>query len=482
MNFSDILLNANPDQIAYVFCEKNYSINDIQKLSWAKANALFEKNIKPRQRVVLLADDSIDWISTFWALSIIGCCIIVLNHAIDHDKIKHICSKHNIDTVITDQPAEFDYDVIGISTLKTSNIYQIVPYNYGHQEPFFCSSTSGTNGTLKLTVHTNRSLISWGDIITDFYKRISLDKNNTMICPAKMSFAIGFMNNIIGPMFAGTRSVIGLAPIDLKKIDQLCEKFSVSTVMVTPYFLEFLLNTGVDKFPDTVNNVITGGEPLSDFLAQRFFEKFNKKLINTYGLSESCINICESSHHTSKSIGRPLNTVDVKIVNDQNIICDINEIGTLFIKTPGQSIGYLDDPKSDSEVMIDGWINTRDLVSLSDTGDLFFHGRLNSCVKHKGQWVSLLEIEHKILEIPGVKNCVVLQDSTSSSEIVALIVKDTYYHVDISGVQEFLLKHFKKSYLSVNSIKFIKEIPKTVNTKQIRNYSVIKDLIVSDHM
>jgi acyl-coenzyme A synthetase/AMP-(fatty) acid ligase len=482
MNFSDILLNANPDQDAYVFCEKIYSIKEIQKLSWIKTNALFEKNIKPQQRVLLLADDSIDWVSTFWALSIIGCCIIVLNYTTAHDKIKDICNKHKINTIITDQLAEFEHDVIDIGTLNTSNNYQIIPYNYGHQEPFFCSATSGTNGAAKFTVHSNRSLASWGDIITDFYSRNSLVKNSTMICPAKLSFTIGFMNNIIGPMFVGTRSVIGVTPIDLKKIDQLCEKFSVSAVMVTPYFLEFLLSTSISKLPDTLNCVITGGEPLSDFLAEQFFEKFNKKLINCYGLSETCVNVCELSHHSSKSIGRPLNTVDIKIVNDQNIICDINEIGTLFIKTPAQLIGYLDDPKSNSEVMIDGWINTRDLVSLSDTGDLLFHGRLNSCVKHKGQWVSLLEIEHKILEIPGVKNCVVLQDSISSSEIVALIVKDTYYNVDIAVVQEFLLKHFRKSYLSVNSIKFVNEIPKTVNTKQIRNYSVIKDLIVSDVM
>ena len=482
MNFSDILLNANPDQVAYVFCEKNYSIKDIQKLSWVKANALFEKNIKSQQRVLLLADDSIDWISTFWALSIIGCCIIVLNYTTDHDKVKDICNKHKINAIITDQLIEFEYNVIDISTLATSNNYQIVPYNYENQEPFFCSATSGTNGTAKFTVHSNRSLASWGDIIIDFYHRLCLVKNSTMICPAKLSFTIGFMTNIIGPMFVGTRSVIGVAAIDLKKIDQLCEKFSVSTIMVTPYFLEFLLSTGVSKFPSTLNNVVTGGEPLSDFLAERFFEKFNKKLVNCYGLSETCVCTCELSHHSSKSIGQPLNTVDIKIVNDQGINCDLNEIGTLFIKTPAQLIGYLDDLKSDSEVIVNGWISTRDLVSLSDTGDLVFHGRSNSCVKHKSQWISLLDIEHKILELPGVKNSVVLQDNTSSNKIVTLIVKDTCCNIDAAVIQEFLLKHFKKSYLDINSIKFIKEIPKTVNTKQIRNYSVIKDLIVLDDM
>jgi acyl-coenzyme A synthetase/AMP-(fatty) acid ligase len=480
LNFSSVLLDSDPDRVLYIYQGQNYTTKIIQDNSWDKVNALTEIGVRPQQRVLLIANDSIDWISTFWALTIIGSCVIVLHPDTAIDQIKIICSKHSIDFIVTDKTLpDTGSPVLVIDKLTTLAKYQIVPYNYSVQEPFVCFSTSGTNGNAKLTMHTNQSLLAWRHIMSSFYERISFNRNETMFCLAKMSFVVGFMNNIVGTMCVGTRSLIGVRPVELRNFDKLCKKFSVNTVMLTPYFLELILNSKVKTLPDTVKNVVSGAEPLTDILAESFSKQFSQRLINCYGLSETCINLSESTSHKSKSIGQPLNTVKIKIINDNNTDCNVGEIGTMFIRTPGQTIGYLDDPAATSELLIDGWVNTRDLVSQDKDGDVIFHGRKNSCVKHKGQWVSLLDIEHTILELSGIENCVVMQTVLPSGaiELVALIKTINNCAIEKNVIQSALLEKNKKSFLNLNSFKFVEDIPTTVNTKKIRNYSAIKESI-----
>lgn len=470
LNFSKILLDADPDQISYIYQGQYYTTRDIQDISWTKVNALIEKGVVSQQRVLLIANDSIDWITSFWAVSIIGCCTIVLHPDTDVDQIKNLCANYFVDHIITDHSLlDINCSIIAIDKLQTLTDYQIVPYNYSAQEPFICFSTSGTTGTPKLAVHTNYSVLNWGDIIISFYKRISLYKNETMFSLARLSFVVGFMNNIIGPVFTGTRSLIGVRLAEFRKFDQVCDKFSVAAVMLTPHVLDLII-TSIETLPGSLRTVVSCSEPLADLIVKRFNKKFNCQIVNCYGLSETCVNLSESNHHKSSCIGRPLARVSIKILNDQGNECKINEPGTLFIKTPGQTIGYLDDPEATSQLLVNGWINTKDLVFIDEAGDVIFYGRKNSCIKHRGQWVSLIDVEHAILEIVGIKNCVVLQSTLPSgaSELVALIVPVNNSTIEKSFVHSVLVKKFKKLRLTADSIRFVNDIPITLNMKKIR--------------
>lgn len=476
-NFSTILLNADPNQVAYVYQSQIYTIKDIQSMTWGKVNALIKKQVTPGQRILLIANDSVDWITVFWALSIIGCCIIILHPKTSKDIIKNICNKHSIDAVITDNDLICDNSkCININQLISKTSCAVSPYNYSSHEAFVCFSTSGTSGFPKLTVHTNYSLLNWGNTMTSFYQRVSINKNKIILCLASMSFAVGFMTNIIGTMFTGVRSVVGVSPIEIRRLDQLCDEFSVAAILLTPYVLELILNSKNKLSSKNLEMIISGAEPLPDFLVEKFNKKFNLPIINTYGMSETCITFSEFNCHKSNSIGRPLNTIDIKIINDNGVSCKINEIGTLYKKTAGQTIGYLDNLTATSELLVNGWVNTNDQVSRDRDGDIIFHGRKNSCIKHKGQWISLLEIESIILKIEDVKNCVVLQtiSELGISKIVAFISKiDCNTVIKKSDIQKILIRKFKKSHLTSDNIKFIEDIPLTVNAKKIRNYDVV---------
>jgi acyl-coenzyme A synthetase/AMP-(fatty) acid ligase len=296
-----------------------------------------------------------------------------------------------------------------------------------------------------------------------------------MLCLAKFAGAWGFLNNLVGNMFVGPRSVIGVTPRDFKKVDMICEKFSVTSLMATPYFLEFLLKSKIEKFPSTLKNVLAAGEPLLDLVASNFYKKFNTKVINCYGLSEVASVTSESDHHKSNSVGRPFAGVSIKIIDDQGNECDVNTSGTLFVKSPAQTIGYLDDTEATNKLLVDGWVNTNDIVSIDSQGDVIFHGRANSFVKFKSQVISLLDIESTILEIPEVNDCVVVPtfDEIGVSELTAMIVVDKINNTNIKNViQQALLKKLEKNYVSIKNINMVDQIPRTTSMKKIRALNV----------
>jgi acyl-coenzyme A synthetase/AMP-(fatty) acid ligase len=131
-------------------------------------------------------------------------------------------------------------------------------------------------------------------------------------------------------------------------------------------------------------------------------------------------------------------------------------------------LGYLDDIASTQAVMREEWLHTNDVVYKDSDGNIRFLGRANSCIKFKGAWVSLLEVENAILESEWISDCVVVQslDERGFTKMSALVVAD---HEDRSGLIDYLSKTLNKKYLMPNDIRFVSKINRTTNMKKIRN-------------
>jgi fatty-acyl-CoA synthase len=68
------------------------------------------------------------------------------------------------------------------------------------------------------------------------------------------------------------------------------------------------------------------------------------------------------------SVGRPLPGVEVAIRE-----------GEILVRSPYQMCGYLDEPELTAEVLVDGWVRTRDLGRLAD-GYLYLTGRAREVI------------------------------------------------------------------------------------------------------
>jgi len=76
--------------------------------------------------------------------------------------------------------------------------------------------------------------------------------------------------------------------------------------------------------------------------------------------------------------------------------------GRLWIRFPGNMVGYWNNPEATAETIVDGWLDTGDVMSADADGYLWFHGRQKQIIIHDGSNICPQEVEAALLEHDAV--------------------------------------------------------------------------------
>jgi acyl-coenzyme A synthetase/AMP-(fatty) acid ligase len=98
----------------------------------------------------------------------------------------------------------------------------------------------------------------------------------------------------------------------------------------------------------------------------------------------------------------PVPGVEIALRGDDDGEVAVGEVGKVWIKTNGHTIGYWRNPDATAEIMRDGWLDSGDLARADEDGYLWFFGRKKQVIVHDGSNVSPLEVEEALVEHPAV--------------------------------------------------------------------------------
>jgi acyl-CoA synthetase (AMP-forming)/AMP-acid ligase II len=166
------------------------------------------------------------------------------------------------------------------------------------------------------------------------------------------------------------------------------------------------------------------------------------------------------------SVGRPLDNLVVRIVDEQGNDLPAGQVGELWVKGPSICSGYLNDPEEKRGVFCEGWLRTGDLARQDEEGYLWIEGRKGAFLKMRGIRVSFAEAEDKVTAIPGIYECAALAvDHPEAGEaLVLFIVPDNGARIEVEEVRRHLPAHW-----ALDSIRLISELPKTSAGKIARS-------------
>src|SRR6266850_1021404 len=164
--------------------------------------------------------------------------------------------------------------------------------------------------------------------------------------------------------------------------------------------------------------VIVGAEKMPLDLSEKFFERFGKRVMEGYGLTETApvvsVNLPDpiperpgvtvQPLYRLGSVGKMASGIAAEIRHPEtNEKISIYDSGMLWLRGPNIFEGYLKDPKRTAEVLHNGWLKTGDIGRLDEDGFLYIEGRLSRFSKIGGEMVPHEVVEQKIIDALGLE-------------------------------------------------------------------------------
>ena len=158
------------------------------------------------------------------------------------------------------------------------------------------------------------------------------------------------------------------------------------------------------------------------------------------------------------SVGRPLDNLEVSIVDEEGTPVQAGEIGQLQVKGPSICAGYFNDMEETRRVFNSGSLRTGDLARQDEDGFLWIEGRTGAFLKIRGTRVSLAEVEARVAAIPGVYECgaCAVDHPEAGEALFLLIVPDQGAKLKTEEIRRSLPAHW-----TLDSIRFVSDLPKT---------------------
>ena len=162
------------------------------------------------------------------------------------------------------------------------------------------------------------------------------------------------------------------------------------------------------------------------------------------------------------SVGKPLDNLEVSIVDEDGIDLPAGRTGQIVVRGPSITLGYLNEPEASGLVFKDGRLNTGDLAHLDDDGYIWIDGRMGAFLKMRGIRVGLAEVEARVAAVPGVYECAAaaVPHPEVGEALVLYIVPDEKAHDVANQVRNSL-----PATWTCDSIRIVSTIPKTSRGK-----------------
>ncbi len=165
-------------------------------------------------------------------------------------------------------------------------------------------------------------------------------------------------------------------------------------------------------------------------------------------------------------------SIEIKIVDDNDLEVPRGTIGEIVIKNPAVTKGYYKDPELTGKVIKDGWLHTGDRAWMDEDGYFFFADRKKDVIRRRGENVSSLEVENVINAHPKVLESAVIgvPSEFQDDEVKAFVIpkpNETLDPLDLIAWCKERLAYFKIPRF----IEFRTELPKTP-THRVQKYKL----------
>ncbi|MGW8823311.1 acyl--CoA ligase [Paenibacillus sp. JNUCC32] len=467
----------NPHKVALIKGEKTITYCELYKNIVSASLFLTSIGVYPGAKIVLSASNSLSFIYGYFATHLLGAISVPIDPNITKDNFDYIIRTVLPQAIFMSQPISNSRSIEDLVVEQTPKIRdkQNFPDCDTVADIMF---TTGTTGKPKGVVLTHSSIISTAKNINMF---IGNGAEDVEVVPLPLSHSFG-LGRLRCNMLSGSTLIITDGFLDLQSIIMAINKWNATGFSSVPTGLSLLFNMMGDRAGELLRNlnyIEIGSSPMTvDFKKELMRLLPTTRICMHYGLTEASRSAFIEFHSSSKdldSIGKPVGSIKMEILDDKGNILPDNKVGHIAIQGSNVMKEYFNNDRLTKESFVDGWFLTGDMGFKNKEGFFYLFGRKTDIINVGGRKVSPAEVEEALIKHPHILDCACIgvadPDGFSGEVVKACLVGDSE-KISVKEIAYFL-KGKIESYKIPQIFEWVDSIPKT-NSGKIKRYLLKK--------
>ena len=444
-----------PHKVAIRFKQESLTYLELDSQANQVAHALRAQGVRPGHRVGLAVDRSLPMVVGMLGILKTGAAYVPVDPTHPADRLTYILTDASCTVLLTSKAHQGRLSLVNVPELLVETLWPTLD-QYPETAPehvptgqdiAYVLYTSGTTGRPKGALIRHHSVTN---VLFSIAREPGLTEADKTVALATIAFDLAVVE-IYTPLLVGAELLL-IDPATARNGEILAQVLgdkSITFIQTTPATFRLLLESGWRGHADL--RVISCAEALPMDLAQTLLGSC-RELWNYYGPTETTIyatgkQILPSDERIT--IGRPIANTRVYIIDETGQQADGGQPGEstpgeICIAGEGVSGVYLNQPELTAEKFIDNPFSaqpeklyrTGDLGrylngGTESTADIVYMGRMDQQVKIRGFRIELGEIEHTLMNVPGIREAIVMaredqpgRGTVGDQRLVAYVITD----------------------------------------------------------
>ncbi|QKJ20718.1 long-chain-fatty-acid--CoA ligase [Microbacterium hominis] len=451
-----------PDATAFTFVGKVWTWGAVNRRMDSFAAALQRHGVGFGDRVLLLTLNRPEVVEAIFGINRIGAMAVPINFRLTPPEIAYIVDDADASVIVVEAPLAPLVGAVAQITDRITTVIVIGEAGEGQESfeslvaegpqgldapdvpedtPALIVYTSGTTGRPKGAVLDHINMFSQS--ITCIRANDVTDESDIAFLTAPL-FHIAGMGSIAPNFILGIPTVIHpLGAFNPSELLDAWERSGATIVFNVPQQWQAICAD--PSIPDRdlkIRIASWGAAPASETLLRTMADTFPEAtIVAVFGQTElspiTCVLKGEDSHRKIGSVGRPIPTIQYRVVNEDGEDVAPGEVGEILYRGPTLMQGYWRKPVETAEAFEGGWFHSGDLVRQDAEGFVWVVDRKKDMIISGGENVYCAEVENVLFAHPKILDVAIYgrEDERWGEIPVAAVVVTPGQELDLEELQ-----------------------------------------------
>jgi fatty-acyl-CoA synthase len=226
----------------------------------------------------------------------------------------------------------------------------------------------------------------------------------------------------------------------------------------------------------SLRRISWGAAPATATLLEAMAKTFpHAEIICLFGQTEmSPVTTSLPSEHAIRkigSVGKPIPTVPMRIVDDYMNDVAPGEVGEIVYRGPTLMAGYWNNAKATDEAFAGGWFHSGDLVRQDDEGFIYVVDRKKDMIISGGENIYSAEVENALAGHPGIADVTVIgarHERWGETPVAVVVPADPARPPTLAELTDWLRDRLA-SYKKPTALVLVGELPRSAAGKVLKH-------------